>query len=88
MKKSNVLRLAASAALLLMPVAASAGEYGNRCTMGLAMGKDVDTDCKISQEIDGKTYCFGNEEAKTMFMKDAKGNLEKAAAYEASKAKK
>lgn len=88
MSKLNTTRIVVAAAALLMPFAAIAGEYGNRCTMGLALGKDVDTDCKISQEIDGKTYCFGNEEAKTLFMQDAKGNLEKAAAYEASKAQK
>ena len=40
------------------------------CTEGLALGKDVKTDCSVNTVIDGKTYCFGNEEAKTMFMKD------------------
>lgn len=29
----------------------------------------------------GKTYCFGNEEAKTEFMKDPDANLAKAEAY-------
>jgi YHS domain-containing protein len=35
--------------------------------------------------IDGKTYCFGNEAAKTLFMKDPKGNLAKAQTYYSSK---
>ena len=39
-------------------------------TMGRAVGKEVKTDCSINAKIDGKTYCFGNEAAKTEFMKD------------------
>jgi YHS domain-containing protein len=49
--------------------------------MGLAMGKQVKTDCSISGEIGGTTYCFGTEEAKVSFMKDADGNLAKASKY-------
>ncbi|MGH6866015.1 MAG: hypothetical protein ACREDO_07585 [Methyloceanibacter sp.] len=71
--------LAATAAL------AATGEYDNMCTMGLALGKDVATDCSVNAEVAGKTYCFGNEEARTMFMKDPKGNLAKAQAYYSSK---
>jgi YHS domain-containing protein len=51
------------------------------CTIGLALGKDVQTDYSVNATIDGKTYCFGNEAAKTEFMKDAKGNMAKAEAY-------
>lgn len=61
------------------------GEYDNMCTMGLALGKDIKTDCSINATIQGKMYCFGNEEAKTMFMKDPTGNLAKAQAYYSSK---
>ena len=57
------------------------GEYDNMCTMGLALGKEVKTDCSINETLQGKTYCFGNAEAKTMFMKDPEGNLAKAHAY-------
>ena len=64
---------------------AATGEYDNMCTMGLAMGKEVKTDCTINGQIDGKTYCFGSEEAKTTFMKDPKGNLAKAEAYRMKK---
>jgi hypothetical protein len=42
------------------------------CTIGLALGKDVQTDYSVNATIDGKTYCFGNEAAKTEFMKDAR----------------
>jgi YHS domain-containing protein len=58
--------------------AATEGEFDNMCAMGLTMGKEVKTDCSINAQIDGKTYCFGNEDAKAEFMKDPAGNLAKA----------
>ena len=67
---------------------AATGEFSNMCTEGLALGKDVQTDCSVNTVIDGKTYCFGNEEAKTMFMKDPKGNMAKAQEYYSSTHKK
>ena len=75
----------ASLVMLATAAVAATGEYDNMCTMGLAMGKEVKTDCSISGQIDGKTYCFGSEEAKTTFMKDPKGNLAKAEAYRMKK---
>ena len=66
-------------------IAAVAGEFGNYCAMGLTKGEKKLTDCSISSKIDGKTYCFGSEEAKTTFMKDPKGNLAKAEAYRMKK---
>ena len=51
------------------------------CAMGLALEKKVETDCSVNAEIDGKTYCFGNETAKTLFMKDTEGNLKKAQSF-------
>jgi len=35
----------------------------NMCTMGLASGKDIRTDCSINAQFQGKTYCFGSKEA-------------------------
>ena len=52
---------------------------------GPRFGKDVKTDCSVNTVIDGKTYCFGNETAKTLFMKDPKGNMAKAQSYYNSK---
>ena len=75
----------AMAGALLFATAAIAGEYDNMCTMGLALGKDVQTDCSISSQVGGKTYCFGNEDAMTLFMKDPDGNLAKAETYYKSK---
>jgi YHS domain-containing protein len=60
---------------------AATGEFDNMCAEGLALGKEIKTDCSVNAAIDGKTYCFGNEQAKTDFMKDPKGNLAKAQAY-------
>ncbi|MGA7374542.1 MAG: hypothetical protein WBW37_18405 [Methyloceanibacter sp.] len=81
--------LSALAGALLLGVASAAlaatGEFDNMCTEGLALGKDIKTDCSVNATLDGKTYCFGNEAAKTLFMKDPQGNLAKAQAYYSSK---
>jgi YHS domain-containing protein len=57
------------------------GQYDNMCAMGLASGKDIKTDCSVNTQIQGKTYCFGNQSALTQFMADPSGNLAKAQAY-------
>jgi YHS domain-containing protein len=62
-------------------VAATKGEFGNMCAEGLAMHKQIKTDCGVNAAYKGKTYCFGNEQAKTDFMKDPAANLTKAEAY-------
>jgi YHS domain-containing protein len=66
-------------------LAATKGEFDNMCTQGLAMGKDVQTDCSVNATIKGKTYCFGNEAAKEAFMKNPEANLAKAQAYYSKK---
>jgi len=68
----------AFAGAMLFATAALAGEYSDYCSMGLATGKKVQTDCSISSQVDGKTYCFGSKEAMGEFMKDPKGNVAKA----------
>jgi len=75
----------AGAFLFGMATAAWAGEFGNMCTMSLAAGKETPTDCSISGEYLGKTYCFGSKEAMTEFMKAPKENLAKAQAFYSSK---
>jgi len=62
-------------------VAATKGEFGNMCAEGLAMHKQIKTNCAVNAEYKGKTYCFGNEQAKRDFMKDPAANLTKAEAY-------
>jgi YHS domain-containing protein len=65
---------------------AATGEFDDMCAMGLTSGKQVKTDCSISEQIGGKTYCFGNEAARTEFMKDPQGNVAKAgSAYQKEK---
>ena len=61
------------------------GEFGNMCSMGLASGKDIQTDCSVNAQLQGKTYCFGSKEAMTQFMADPSGNLAKAQAYYSKK---
>ena len=57
----------------------------NMCTMGLASGKDIQTDCSINAQLQGKTYCFGSKEAMTQFMADPTGILANAQTYYTSK---
>ena len=79
----------AIAGAFLIGLAAAAwavtGEYGNMCTMGLASGKDIQTDCSVNAQLQGKTYCFGSKEAMTEFMKNPKENLAKAQTYYSKK---
>jgi YHS domain-containing protein len=77
----------AGAFLLGMATAALAvtGEFSNMCTMGLASGKDIQTDCSVNAQLQGKTYCFGSKEAMTQFMADPSGNLAKAQTYYSKK---
>lgn len=82
MFKSFTTTATAAAFSLALTAAAFAatGEFDNMCTQGLATGEAVKTDCSVNTQIEGKTYCFGNEEAKAAFMKDPAGNLAKAQA--------
>ena len=59
---------------------AATGEFGNRCAMGLAMGKDIATDCSVNADLGGKTYCFIDKVAEMEFQKNPTGNLAKAEA--------
>jgi YHS domain-containing protein len=87
MSRAYITSVFAGAFLLGMATAALAvtGEYSNLCTMGLALGKDIQTDCSINAQLEGKTYCFGSKEAMTEFMKNPKANLAKAQEYYSKK---
>lgn len=81
MSKACVASLLACAMLFASggaALAAVAGEFGNYCAMGLVGGQKKLTDCSISEKIGKKTYCFGNNAAKTEFMKDPEANITKA----------
>jgi YHS domain-containing protein len=82
---------------LLLAVALSAGastaiaaepdeaEFGGDCAMGLALGKEIKTDCSVSAVYEGKTYCFGNETARALFLKKPAEFLLKAHIFYSSK---
>jgi YHS domain-containing protein len=87
MVKAYLKSVVAVAFLLGMATAALAvnGEFGNMCAASLAAGKDTPTDCSINSQIQGKTYCFGSQEAMAEFMKNPTENLTKAQAYYSKK---
>ncbi len=67
---------------LTLNVQAGEGEFGKQCAMGLAMQQHIATDCSINWVAeDGKTYCFGNEDAKSQFLQNPAGNLTKASEF-------
>jgi len=60
----------------------SQAQFGGQCAEGLATGRHVMTDCSVTwKDKDGKLYCFKNEAAKTEFLKDTSGNLERARTF-------
>jgi YHS domain-containing protein len=62
-----------------MSPAMADGEFGDSCTMGLASGQTVKTDCSVNwTDEDGKVYCFSSENSKSSFLKDPAGNIAKA----------
>ena len=71
--------------LSLPAFAATEGEFGGECVMGLALGKEIKTDCSVSAVYGGKTYCFGNETAKQLFLKKPEEFLLKAQIFYSSK---
>ena len=87
MNRGYITSAFAGALLLGLTTAALAvtGEFNNMCTEGLSLGKDINTDCSINAQVQGKTYCFGSKEAMADFMKDPTGNLAKAQSYYTSK---
>ena len=68
------------------PARAVDGEFGDQCTMGLASGQTVKTDCSVNwTDEDGHVYCFSSDASKEAFLKDPKGNIQKAKDFVASK---
>jgi hypothetical protein len=65
---------------------AGAAEFDNQCTMGLASGQIVKTDCSVNwADEDGHIYCFSSDASKQAFLKDPAGNIKKAKEFLASK---
>ena len=62
------------------------GEFDDQCTMGLASGQTVKTDCSVNwTDEEGHVYCFSSESSKEAFLKDPAGNIKKARDFLASK---
>ena len=71
--------------LVLPAAAATQGEFDDNCVMGLALGKEVKTDCSVNTVYASKTYCFGNETARELFLKKPDEFLLKAQIFYSSK---
>ena len=83
---TKALFLAILACGLSVPAAAATeGEFGGECVMGLALGKEIKTDCSVNTVYGGKTYCFGNETARELFLKKPEEFLLKAQIFYSSK---
>ena len=78
-----------SATVIFMLTAGSAfaasGEYQNLDAMVLANGHGARTTCDITGQYEGKTYCFGDDESKSQFMKEPATFRAKADAVYATK---
>ena len=64
MSRSYITSAFAGALLLGLTTAALAvtGEFNNMCTEGLSLGKDINTDCSINAQVQGKTpLSFGSK---------------------------
>jgi len=59
--------------------------FGGECVMGLALGKDIQTDCSVNTVYLGTKYCFGNETARKLFLKRPDDFLLQAYIYHSSR---
>jgi hypothetical protein len=66
-------------------VAAAEAEFDGECVMGLALGKEIKTDCSVSTIYNSRTYCFGNETARDLFLKKPEEFLLKAHIFYSTK---
>lgn len=63
-----------------------AAELGDHCTTSLAHGEMNQTRCEIKEVFQGKTYCFGSEEAKAEYLKNPEATIAKAETFYAKQA--
>ena len=64
-----------AAVALGVATAAVAAEYKN--ADALSVGRKASPDCSIKEDVETKTYCFGDEASRAAFMKDFKGRIAK-----------
>ena len=77
--------LSAGAAFTAIAAESDEAEFDGECAMGLALGKEIKTDCSVSTVYEGKIYCFGNETARALFLKKPAEFLLKAHVFYSSK---
>jgi YHS domain-containing protein len=83
---ATIIAHAAEDGASMSPMPAKHGEFDDSCTMGLASGQMVKTDCSVSwTDSDGKVYCFSSEASKEAFLKAPGENLKKARDFVDSK---
>jgi YHS domain-containing protein len=83
--RSCILAVAATLGLGAGAASATDGEFGGECAMGLALGQEIETDCSVNTVYNGRTYCFGNEVAREVFLKKPEEFLLKAQIFYSSK---
>ncbi len=79
-------KFAAATLLSMFAGLALAGEFGDHCTTGLSNERLVKTTCSVNSVFEGKTYCFGNENAKAMFLMHPAETIARATAFYARNA--
>ena len=67
-----------SIVLLMLNVSAFSEEFNNFCTTSLSEGNFHVTDCSVNEKVGGKTYCFGNNVAKDIFLDNPQEVIKKA----------
>lgn len=89
--KADILFAFAAALVLSMSLSAAHAvssedaAFGGDCVMGLALGKDIHTDCSVNTVYLGTKYCFGNETARMLFLKRPDDFLLQAHIYHSSR---
>jgi len=56
-------------------------EFNNFCATSLSEGNFQATDCSVNEMVDGKTYCFGNQSSKDIFLENPQEVIQKAEAF-------
>ncbi|MEO8419312.1 MAG: pentapeptide repeat-containing protein [Methylophilaceae bacterium] len=75
-----------ASALSLCAGLAVAGQFDDNCTTSLSGERLIKTDCSIKTVYEGKTYCFGSDASKEVFMANPQATIMKAEAFYAKNA--
>lgn len=67
--------------LFFITYLAHAGEFSNYCLLSLSEGHFLKTDCSVNSNYQGKSYCFGSEISKDIFLKTPDEFIKKATIF-------